>query len=86
MLLLLTSCDLFSHSFEPFEHREHGAHRDEADCQEHCPGYPDRIFIINQRTNKQHKVTQGGGAEPETLAETLHVLGGYFRYEREAEG
>ena len=76
---------LLCHSFKPFHHCEHNAHRDDADSEEHGPCYPDGSLVVDQRADPEHEVADGGGSEPQTLTETLHVLGCYFGYEGESE-
>lgn len=73
------------HAFEPVYHREHRAHRDEADDEEYSPALPEGPVVVHKRTDPEEEVTEGCRAEPETLAETLHMGGSDFGYERETE-
>ena len=73
----LALCNLF----KPFDHTEHYAHRYQADDEEYHPAFPDRPCVVHQRAYEDEEVSYCGGAEPETLAETLHALWSHLRYE-----
>ena len=77
---------LLSDSFKPFEHSEHDAHRDEADAEEYCPSHPDGACVVDEWADPEQEVADSGCSEPETLTETLKMLGRYFRHERETQG
>lgn len=76
---------LFGNPLEPFHHTEHNAHRDDADREEYSPSHPNRISIVDERTNPEQQIAYGRCTEPQTLAKALEMLGSNFRNERQTE-
>ena len=66
------------YSFKPFYHGEHGSHGDETYDEEDAPADPEGEGVVHQRSDPEQEVAQCGGAEPESLTESLHVGGCYF--------
>ena len=50
----------------------------DADGQEDCPALPDGPLVIHERANPQQAVADSRSAKPQTLAESLQVLGSYL--------
>ena len=73
---------LLGDSFEPLNHAEHDAHRDETYGKEDCPADPDGPLVVHERSYPEQEVAYGSCSEPQTLAQSLQMLGRYLRYER----
>ena len=77
---------LFGDALEPPDHRQHGEHRNGAHHDENGPRGRDRTILVEDRTDEEQAVAQGGGTEPAALHQALQLLRRDFRNERQAEG
>ena len=72
---------------QPLDHAEHDSHGDEAYHHEYEPAHPlTAEAVVHQRADPDEEVADCCSAEPQTLADTLQVLGSHLRYEGQSEG
>ena len=71
---------------KPFEHAKHHTHGGEGYEHEDEPAHPQLGHLVEEeRTNHDEEVAYGRGAEPETLADALNVLGGNLADEAQTQ-
>ena len=85
MLYIIMYDILFSYTFQPFKHKQHGEHRDKTYYYEYAPALPDRNLVVHQRTYPQEQVTDSCSTQPQTLAQALDVFRSNFRNERKTQ-
>ena len=88
LVLLWLGCLLFlgGDLLKPFDHTEHYGHSHNAYHEEHQPAHPEfgHVFV-QHRAEEDEEVSDGSGAKPQTLADSLNMLRGNLRHKAQTE-